>query len=162
MSNFDVAFADIIGVEGKETNDPNDPGGLTRFGIAKNSNPDVDVANLTLDDAKALYKARYWDSVHGDDLKWPLCALVFDCAVNQGAETAKKLLQKAAGTVQDGVLGQNTIAAIGRANQLELCAMFMAQRARRYTGTRNFDLYGDGWFKRLFVVALEASMEQPK
>ena len=162
MSNFDVAFADIIGVEGKETNDPNDPGGLTRFGIAKNSNPDVDVANLTLDDAKALYKARYWDPVHGDDLKWPLCLLVFDCAVNQGADIAKKLLQKSVGTVQDGVLGQNTIAAIGRANQLELCAMFMAQRARRYTGTRNFDLYGDGWFKRLFVVALEVSMEQPK
>jgi len=158
MTNFDNAFADIIGVEGNETNDPKDPGGLTKFGIAKNSNPDVDVANLTLDDAKAIYKARYWDLVHGDDLKWPLCLFVFDCAVNQGADTAKKLLQKSAGTVQDGILGKNTLTSIGRADQRELCAMFMADRAIRYTGTRNFDTYGRGWMARLFRVTLEAQL----
>ena len=162
MSNFDISFADIVGLEGKETNDPSDPGGLTRFGIAQNRNPDVDVSKLDLDGAKALYKARYWDLVHGDDLKWPLCLLVFDCAVNQGADIAKKLLQKSAGTVQDGVLGQNTLAAIGRANQPELCAMFMADRAIRYTGTRGFDGYGRGWFKRLFLVTLETNLEVPK
>jgi len=75
--------------------------------------------------------------------------------VNQGASTAIKLLQKTLGTVQDGILGNNTLAAIKKADAVELCSMFLADRALRYTGTRNFDVYGRGWFKRLFKIAME-------
>lgn len=159
MSNFDQAFADIIGVEGGYSNDPKDPGGETKYGVTKRDHPNVDIANLTLDGAKAIYASGYWGPAHCDDLAWPLCLVVFDCAVNQGVDTAVKLLQKAANTTQDGILGKNTLVAIGRANQPELCALFLADRALRYTGTRNFDLYGRGWFKRLFAVALETQLK---
>jgi len=33
----------------KLTKDPDDPGGVTKYGISKRSNPDVDVENLTED-----------------------------------------------------------------------------------------------------------------
>jgi len=31
----------------------------------------------------------------------------------------------------------------------------LADRALRYTGTRNFDRFGRGWLKRLFLLAFE-------
>lgn len=156
MTDFDKAFEHVIGVEGGYVNDPRDPGGETNFGITKRDHPGVDIKALTLGDAKAIYLRQYWEPARCEYLPWPLAGLVFDAAVNQGVTTAIKLLQKAAGTIQDGAIGKNTLAAIARADQRELCALFMADRALRYTGTRNFDTYGRGWLKRLFVVAMEA------
>ncbi len=156
MSNFDKAFELLIDVEGGYSNDPRDPGGETKFGITKRQYPDLNIATLTVEDAKAFYQKDYWLPVRGSDLPWPLALFVFDCAVNQGAPVAVRLLQKSADTVQDGVLGQNTLRAIAGKNQGELCALFMADRALRYTGTRNFDTFGRGWLKRLFKIAMEA------
>ncbi|OXE36892.1 MAG: hypothetical protein CGW95_04725, partial [Phenylobacterium zucineum] len=53
---FDQAFEVLIGHEGGYTNNPQDPGGETKFGISKRAYPDQDIANLTLDAAKAIYK----------------------------------------------------------------------------------------------------------
>ena len=36
--------------------------------------------------------------------------------------------------------------------------LYLADRALRYTGTRNFDHFGRGWLKRLFVLCLAASV----
>lgn len=161
MADFERAFEQILGVEGGYVNDPKDPGGETKWGITKRDHPDLDIANLTLADAQAVYQKEYWAPARCDELPWPLSALVFDCAVNQGVSTAVKLLQKSLGTVQDGVLGQNTLAAIRRQGMpgsdglKELCAMYLADRALRYTGTRNFDTYGRGWLKRLFKLLME-------
>jgi hypothetical protein len=33
----------------------------------------------------------------------------------------------------------------------------MAHRALRYVGTRNFDEFGKGWLKRLFVTAMKGA-----
>lgn len=154
--SLDKAFEHIVGVEGGYSNDPRDPGGETKYGITKRDHPNVDIASLTLDDAKEIYRVQYWTPAMCDAFPWPLNLFVFDAAVNQGVDTAKKLLQKSLGVAQDGIVGKATLAAVGRADQKELCAMFMADRALRYTGTRNFDVYGRGWFKRLFVIAMEA------
>lgn len=153
--SFDKAFEHVVGVEGGYVNDPRDPGGETIYGITRRDHPQA-WANGTpsIEQAKAIYQRLYWTPVKADQLPWPLALFVFDAAVNQGVGTAVKLLQKTVGTVQDGVLGNNTLAAINRANQTELCSMFLADRALRYTGTRNFDVYGRGWFRRLFTIAM--------
>ena len=44
MSDFDRAFAAIVGVEGGYVNDPKDPGGETKFGLSHRANPDLDIA----------------------------------------------------------------------------------------------------------------------
>lgn len=153
-ANFDKAFAAVIGVEGPYSNDPRDPGGKTRHGISQRAYPNEDIDNLTLERAKFLYERDVWNLIHGDDLPWPLALFVFDAAVNQGVGTAIKLLQKSVGVAQDGSLGVKSRKAVAQANPQELCAMFMADRALRYTGTRNFDVYGRGWFARLFRVVI--------
>jgi lysozyme family protein len=155
--SFDRAFENVIGVEGGYVNDPDDPGGETIYGITRRDHPQAWAnGQPTLAQAKEIYRRDYWDAAGCGQLLVPLAELVFDCAVNQGVGTAKKLLQKALGVTQDGIIGRGTVAAIQRADQKELCALFMAERALRYTGTRNFDKYGRGWLKRLFIVAMEA------
>jgi lysozyme family protein len=74
------------------TNDPDDPGGLTKYGLSKKYNPDLDIANLTLDEAMKVYKKRYWEPValSADD---GLNMAAFDTAVNCGVPTVKKWLK---------------------------------------------------------------------
>jgi lysozyme family protein len=149
---FDECFKHVVGIEGGYVNDPHDPGGETKFGITKRSYPFLNIAALSLEQAKAIYKKDYWDKCRCDELPAPLNLYTFDAAVNQGIEPAILILQKTLGVVGDGKIGSQTIAAAQNAPQ-EAAALYMADRAIRYTGTRNFDRYGRGWMKRLFLMA---------
>jgi len=79
----------------------NDAGkGPSKFGINKAANPDVNVKDLTKDQARELYKKRYWDAIGGDSLaaKDPALAKVaFDTAVNMGVNKAKQLVTESQG-----------------------------------------------------------------
>jgi len=154
---FERSVDVLLGIEKGYVNDPHDPGGETNWGISKRAFPGLDIKTLSRTDAVAVYYNEFWIPAKCDKLPWPLCLFVLDAAVNQGQDAAIKLLQKAAGVAQDGILGPNTLRAIERQPAYELAALFLADRALRYTGTRNFDRYGRGWLKRLFVCALEVS-----
>lgn len=155
MSNFDICFASVIGLEGGYSNDPKDPGGETKYGVSKRAHPTEDIKNMTLERAKEIYRKNYWEKVRGDIIPAPLDAYVFDAAVNQGVDASIKMLQRVLDITQDGVFGLTTQKRVQSATG-EQAALFMAERALRYYGTRNFDLYGRGWLKRLFVVARAA------
>ena len=155
MSDFDKAFELVVAQEGGYSNDPRDSGGETKWGISKQAYPTVDVYNLTLQEAKELYRSDFWMKVHGDQIPYPLNVFVFDSAVNQGVVPAIKMLQKAIGVAQDGILGRDTLGALGRKFGGEVMALYMAERVMRYTGTRSFDVFGRGWIKRLFKITME-------
>jgi lysozyme family protein len=150
--NFDKAFEIVVGVEGGYVNDPNDPGGETKYGISKRSYPQLDIKNLTLDQAKAIYKQDYWDRVKGDDLTWPCNYLMFDFAVTSGVHQAIVTLQKTVKTDIDGVIGQKTIQLANNMGE-EGLALFLADRAIFLMSNLNFKIYGRGWLKRLFLIA---------
>lgn len=156
MEAFDRAFALVVGEEGGYVNDPTDPGGETKYGISKRSNPDVDIKNLTLDGAKKIYRG-VWDNVRGDELPWPLAAYVFDAAVNQGPQAAVKTLQHVLGIEQDGEIGTHTLVAVSEHDWEDGLPRYLAQRAMRYAGTRNFLVYGEGWLFRLFRLSTTAA-----
>lgn len=61
--------------------DPHDPGGVTKFGIAQRWHPGVDVKNLTIAQAIAIYKTEYWDKWKCDGLPDAWALFVFDSAV---------------------------------------------------------------------------------
>jgi lysozyme family protein len=154
-AKFDKCVAHILKAEGGYVNDPRDPGGETKYGISKRAYPEVDIASLTLDQAKAIYERDYWNPVQGDEVAWPLCLFVFDSAVNQGTHAAIRMMQKALGTSDDGILGPETLRLAAVARQWH-AAKFMALRARRYATTANADAFGEGWLIRLFTIAMEA------
>lgn len=153
MSDFEKAFSMVMKFEGGYSNDPNDPGGETKFGISKRAYPHLDIASLTEDQAKDIYHLDYWQGISGDFLPYPINIIIFDAAVNQGKKRAVRMLQEALKIKQDGLIGSQTIKAVKNASS-EFCAVYLAKRARQYAKTRNFSIYGDGWLKRLFVLAM--------
>jgi len=111
MSHFDRAIISVLFHEGGYVNNPHDPGGETNFGISKRSYPNVDIKNLTKDEAIAIYRRDFWQSCY-DKMPYQIAAKVFDMAVNMGVSTAHKLLQRAAQVTPDGIIGSKTLAAI--------------------------------------------------
>lgn len=159
MTRFLECLDVILDLEGEPTNDPRDPGGLTKFGISKRSHPSVDIMNLTKEEAADIYRREYWNPIHGDALPAGLDLLVFDSAVNQGVKPAVLMLQLAAGAQGDSVMGSETLAAVNRKPKEEVAIMFAARRAKRYAVNPNVGIYGTGWYKRLFVVFSLASKD---
>ena len=103
METFDRCVRAVLSEEGGLSDHPQDPGGLTQYGISRRAYPDLDIRRLTMDEVIEIYRRDYWNPVHGTDLPASLALLVFDAAVNQGAGTAARLLQKAVGVREDGV-----------------------------------------------------------
>lgn len=89
MADFEKAIQKILRSEGGYVNDPNDKGGETKYGISKRSYPNVDIKNLTLAGAKAIYKRDFWDKVGGDLINdQSIADLLVDSAVNEGVTPA--------------------------------------------------------------------------
>ena len=76
-------------------NDPDDPGGATKFGIDQRSHPNVDIKNLTAEEATNLYWQE-WVKDGCEHLPTPLDWLFFDAAVNCGLGRAQKFLTASA------------------------------------------------------------------
>ena len=59
--SFDEMVKNIIEREGgaKITRDPDDPGGTTKYGISQRAHKDVDIENLTYDQAVNIYNEHY-------------------------------------------------------------------------------------------------------
>jgi len=77
--------------------DPDDPGNKgdkyrgTKYGIDARSHPNVDIRNLTDDEATAIYWNE-WIKYACDHLPSPLDWIFFDAAVNCGLSRASKFL----------------------------------------------------------------------
>lgn len=120
MNSFNYAFSQTLGHEGGYVNDPADPGGETNWGISKRAYPSLDIASLTISDAKNIYFADYWLRLNLDKINSPLIAAeIFDTSVNTGRRTATKIAQRALNYLgetlaEDGVCGPITISALNR------------------------------------------------
>jgi lysozyme family protein len=149
VTDFDAAFQRTVGLEGGYVNDPQDPGGETRYGISKRAYPAEDIAGMTPDRAKVLYFRDYWGPAGCDAAPSALKFHLFDCAVNSGVTTAIKLLQKVVGETQDGILGPRTLQAVQSANALRLVPRFNGARLELMTSLPTWPTFGKGWAKRI-------------
>lgn len=147
--NFDQAFTALIGNEGGYVLDSRDPGGETKYGISKRSYPGEDIAGLTLERAKEIYRRDFWGPAGCD--AWPDAVKfdVFDMAVNAGVKTSIKMLQRCVGAADDGVIGPQTAMKVQSAAPDWVARRFTAQRIRFYTGLKTWATYGAGWMNRL-------------
>ncbi|KKN77945.1 hypothetical protein LCGC14_0355100 [marine sediment metagenome] len=159
IDRFQIAVAFVLEREGGLVDDPKDPGGITNHGISlrflKGVVPyatPVTVQDLSRETAIELYWEHFWETCKCQSLPAVLGFAVFDCAVNQGPRTARKLLQRALGVTADGYFGPVTLAAVHDCEPPAVLTDFLARRAKRYAETANFQRYGRGWFRRLFEV----------
>lgn len=132
MQSVDAIARAIVAREGGYVNDPDDPGGATKYGVTVHTmrrlgldldrDGDVDatdVQRLTVDQAVAIFKTHYFEKPGIDNLPGALQATVFDMYVNAGSN-AVKILQRLLGefgepVAVDGALGPMTAAATARA-----------------------------------------------
>lgn len=147
--NFDEAFEKLIGHEGGYVNDPRDRGGETKFGISKRAYPLEDIANLTLDRAKLLYRRDYWGPAGCDAVPDGAKFDLFDTAVNSGVNAAIRILQKTVGETADGVLGPRTLQAVQSMPAERLSRWFNARRLLAMTDMPTWPAHGKGWARRV-------------
>jgi lysozyme family protein len=146
MSDFDHAFTIVVGEEGGYVNNPKDPGGETKFGISKRSYPNLDIRNLTIEDAKGIYQRNYWAPLGCDKFPWLVSLPLFDCGINCGVTEALLLLHKAERS---------------SATPTGIFVEFMTQQALFKANLKIFPTFGLGWFRRMFRITISACNKPP-
>lgn len=101
-NNFSQCFNWLMVDEGGYTNNPNDSGGPTNFGITltdyrKYINPKgsaTSVKNMTQTQAQTIYKSKYWDALGCDNLPSGVDNAAFNYGVLAGIGRPKTDLQR--------------------------------------------------------------------
>lgn len=163
---FEASLQVVLAWEGGETvtDDPLDPGGITRWGISlaflrridPGAGPDR-IRALDRDEAAAIYARNFWRPIRGDQLPPPLALFTFDSAVNLGVPRAVRLLQQAVGADVDGIMGPRTVNAARAAAQrpqrlTQALADMAAGRLQIYATRPGFPRFGRGWTRRVLDV----------
>ena len=157
--NFDQAVHVILKHEGGYSNDKDDPGGETRYGISKRAYPDVNIKTLTEDSAKNIYRKDYWNKAKVDKIPESLRLIYFDMVVNMGRSRAGKILQEAISakgvpTAVDGKVGPQTISN-AKKSKLEP-ERLRSYRVKYYASLvkrrPTLEKYWYGWYRRAIQV----------
>jgi lysozyme family protein len=99
--NFERAVDDLLKREGLYADRAADRGGKTMYGItervARANGYEGAMRDMTIDQAKAIYRSQYWDLLKLDQvaaLSFPIAVELFDTGVNLGTGFAAKVLQR--------------------------------------------------------------------
>jgi len=150
---FDRTVAFTLRYEGGYVNDPRDPGGETNYGISKRAYPAEDIAGLTINRAKAIYRRDYWDRNRCGSLPPHMAACVFDTAVNGGKPI--HWLQSAVGASVDGAIGPRTIAAADACQDKPAAvAAMLADRIIYLSSLSGWLHYNRGWTRRVIALSM--------
>lgn len=122
---FEALIAPVLAVEGGYTNNPNDPGGPTNFGVteatARANGYMGDMAAMTQADAVGIYRAVYWEKSGFSaiyNVSPPIAAKLLNAGVNVGVAIESLFLQRAlnvlgrAALTLDAHIGPATVAAL--------------------------------------------------
>ena len=98
--NFTRSFNKIIGVEGKYSNNPNDSGGETMYGItvavARRHGYTGNMISMPVEVARDIYFKDYWNpnSLESiSDISYPIAEEMFDTGVNCGQVVAARFMR---------------------------------------------------------------------
>lgn len=134
----------VLRWEGGFSKNPDDPGNWTggvvgvgelkgtNWGISAAAFPHLDIENLTLEDARAIYRSGYWEPLNLDDYSPEYAMVVFDSAVQHGVNRAR--------------------AWMGEHPTVE---SYLLNRMNFYTNLRDFGTFGRGWMRRMHALMHE-------
>ncbi len=131
-------------------NDPDDPGGATKFGIDQRSHPKEDIRHLTKDRAAEIYWNDYWTRSKAHMMPFGVGEVVANIAVNAGLGRASKWLQASVDVTADGQIGEKTIAAVLAANSTSLAEELLQKTEAHYRSIAKGQLskFLKGWLNR--------------
>ena len=167
LVSYEPSLARLLAHEGGYTNHQDDPGGPTNFGItiadyrryAKANATAADVRAMSVDEAKAIYRKRYWDAQRCNDLPAGVDYAVFDYGVNSGIGRSGKVLRRMLHLADDtSVVTNAVIAAASSGDARALVSAICDERLRFLKSLKTWDVFGKGWGRRVGevkAVALE-------
>ncbi|KXB66580.1 putative Peptidoglycan domain protein [Leptotrichia wadei] len=163
MDRFEKIFDYLIKVEGGYSNDKNDKGGKTKYGIIEEEARDFgykgDMQDLTIDFAKNIYLKKYYlgnmlDKVTNDKVALSIC----DWTVNSGkngiknAQIAINQLTNA-NLDADGIIGNKTLEALNAIDSEKFLEVYHNLQRIYYKGKVEADntqeKFLTGWLNRV-------------
>ncbi|MGW9821920.1 lysozyme family protein [Methylorubrum extorquens] len=168
-SNFDAVMRLVLQHEGGYSTDSQDPGNWTggkvgvgkllgtKYGIAANTFPNLDIARLTKEQAVAIYARQYAAPVRFDDLPAGVDYAALDLCINSGAVRAGLILQGALVALGqsvkvDGHIGNATVEAAKLVPARKLIERICADRLTYMRTLAKWGRYGKGWTTRVNEV----------
>lgn len=101
LTEFDNISSFVIkGLEGGDQIAREPGGAIAKYGVNSLAHPEVDVRNLTREEAYEIAKNDYWDAIDADSLPENMRLVAFDTAYNHGVSKAQKLITQADGDPQ--------------------------------------------------------------
>jgi lysozyme family protein len=161
QSTFETCLSLLLAHEGGYTHHPSDPGGPTNFGITigdyrryVNVNATAaDVRRMKLDEAKIIYREKYWDAQRCDELPAGVNYAVFDYGVNSGIGRSGKVLRRILGLPDDSsAVTDAVIAAARAADPKALIVAICDERLRFLRSLKTWPVFGGGWGRRVAEV----------
>lgn len=168
MANFQTAYAITAKHEGGYQANPSDPGNYNSLGQLVGTNRGIsakvyeswinrpptvaDMKAISSTTARAIYKARFWDKIRGDELpNQPVANILFDGVVNhgQGVRLAQEVLEVA----QDNIFGPVTFSALVKTNPADFYTRYRERRRQYYyqlvSANPSLQTFLPGWLARI-------------
>jgi len=167
MANYDKSYSRTAYNEGGYQANPSDQGNYnsagqlvgTNWGISAKVYEDwlgrrptaQDMMDMTKSTAKAIFRAKFWNKIKGDQLPNQYVAdILFDGVVNHGQGV--RLAQEVLGITQDNVFGQETYNKLVNTPPGEFYNKYKERRRQYYYQLAQNPsqlVFLNGWLKRL-------------
>ena len=141
VSAVDEMLAALLKREGGFSDNPNDKGGPTKYGItqqvARAHGYTGDMRLLTQEKALDIYRQQYWIDPRFYDVSLryqKLAEKLFDTGVNMGPKVATRFLQRALNGLNRGASGYPDIPEDGQIGNMTLSALDSYKRERGDNG----------------------------
>ncbi len=176
QERFERALSHVLRFEGGLSNHPLDRGNRgghwTAYGVTqaayntyrtRHGLPQRSTRNMTKHEVHTLYYEDYWLASSADKLPAQVRLVHFDAAVNHGVHRANRLLQRALGVREDGILGPQTLQAIKSRSDQSIARNYLSIRKNFYNQivdrTPAQKVFLKGWLARIekLQLTLDAS-----
>jgi len=159
-TTFGQIIPQVLRYEGGYVDDDLDKGGVTAYGISKRAHPDVNIDELTLDEAITIYREQYWNPSKSEKLPERLREIYFLFLVNAGQANAVKVLQRACNGKNgkgkqisvDGRIGRMTIKASKNLEVDRLRSYLMLYYAKLVYKNVTQERFWYGWYRRVLNI----------
>jgi lysozyme family protein len=173
MTTYTEALKFVLQWEGGFVDDPDDHGGRTNKGITQKvynaylvrlGRPGNDVKDITDAEVADIYRNNYWLVAKCDKLSSELAFCHFDTAVNMGTNRAAKILQRASGCSEDGVIGSQTLEACTAIDEKKAIVAYCSVRDGLYhafASKPGQQKFLKGWMNRLNSLRVALHIQAP-
>jgi lysozyme family protein len=160
-SSYNEALRRLLVHEGGYTNHPSDPGGPTNFGITiadyrkyvKPNATAADVRAMKLDEAKAVYRTKYWAAQRCDELPAGVDYSIFDYGVNSGIGRSGKVLRRVVGLPDNtSIITDEVLTAVRKRDAKAIIIAINDERLRFLKSLKTWPVFGVGWSRRVAEV----------